>query len=116
MTVRALSVFVSIWLGFALVGGLIDGQILTSDDKASFQQAMQPDLAQEPGGGISGFLSGVVGFLTASASFLQGWVNMLAFNFSFFAGGGLETLVGWIVRAIIGVPMITMFALAFFGR
>ena len=116
MTVRALAVFMSIWLGFALMGGFVDGQILTSADEASMEQAMQPEIASEPIGGIAGFFSGVVGFVLATLDFLQGWFNMLALNFSFFAGGGLETLVGWIVRAIIGIPMITMLVIAFFGR
>jgi len=41
---------------------------------------------------------------------------MLALNFTFFSGGGLEIMVGWIFRAIIGIPMITMIAMQIFGR
>lgn len=114
MTVRVVSTFMSIWLGFALVGGFVDGVLLGSGDQDALSAALQPEITQERTSG--GFFASITGAFGATVDFLTGWANMLALNFSFFAGGRLETMVGWIIRAIIGIPMITMLLIAIFGR
>jgi len=120
MSVAILSVFMSMWLGFALIGGLVDGQLLggyspgaSTGDAAAFQQTMQTDVLTEQQD--EGFLSGVRSWFAGTISFMSGWANMLALNFSFFSGP-LGTPIGWIVRGIIGIPMITMLAIQIFGR
>lgn len=113
----------ALWLGFAIIGGLADGQLLTgysvtgahTGDAADMQAAGQPEIVTEQSG-VLGFFSNLVTWFAATADFLKGWANMLALNFSFFSGGGLEVMVGWIFRAIIGIPMITMIAMQIFGR
>ncbi len=117
MNVRVLSVFVGIWLGFALIGGIIDGVILTGHDAsgsgahlgdaATLSEASQVTIGQEQsGGGVLGFLGNIARGFQATFSFLAAWVNMLALNFSFFTGE--FAIIGWFVRGIIGLPMVTM--------
>ena len=122
MTVRALSTFMAIWMGFAIVGGLVDGQLIPgysatgahTGDAEAMQQALQPDILTSPSEG--GLFSSLTSWFAASVSFLSGWASMLTLNFSFFSGSGLATMIGWIVRAVIGIPMITMIAMQVFGR
>jgi len=121
MNVQVLSIFASIWMGFALIGGLVDGQLLggyvaggtSTGDAAIFQQALQPDILTEQQD--TGFLAGVQSWFAATVNFLTGWANMLALNFSFFTGP-VGTPIGWIVRSIVGLPMVTMLLMALFGR
>ena len=121
MNVQVLSIFTAIWLGFALIGGLVDGQLLggyspggpSTGDAATLEQALQPDILTQQED--TGFLSGVRSWFTGTVNFLTGWASMLALNFSFFTGP-LGTPIGWFIRAIVGLPMITMLLMALFGR
>jgi len=121
MNVQALSIFVAIWLGFALIGGLVDGQLFggyvaggaDTGDAQSFQRALQPDILTEQED--TGLLAGVRSWFAGTVNFLTGWAGMLALNFSFFTGP-LGTPIGWLVRGIIGLPLITMLLIAVFGR
>ncbi len=122
MTVRVISSFMAVWMAFALIGGLIDGQLIPgysttgahTGDAAAMQQALQPEIITSPSEG--GLFSSLTSWFSATVDFLTGWANMLTLNFSFFSGSGLAVLIGWIVRALIGIPMITMLALQVFGR
>ena len=121
MTVRVLATFVGIWLAFAFVGGIADGQIIGghdpsgsgahTGDAATLQEAGQLDVGQEESsGGVLGFFGNIARGLSATISFLFAWAGMLALNFSFFTGEW--AIVGWFVRGIIGIPMITMLLLS----
>jgi hypothetical protein len=127
MNVKVLSVFVSIWLGFALVGGLVDGLLLGgyaegagvgcaghTGDALAACQALQVELSSEgEETGISGFINKVTRWFSAGINYVTGWVNMLALNFSFFQGDFM--VVGWIVRLIIASPIIAMLIIQRFG-
>ena len=120
MNVQVLSIFAAIWLGFAIIGGLVDGQLFggyvaggtSTGDAQSFQQTLQPNILTEQQD--TGLLAGVRSWFTGTVSFLAGWANMLALNFSFFTGP-MGTPIGWIVRGIIGLPLVTMLLIAVFG-
>ncbi len=69
---------------------------------------------QEKEGILGNLLGQVTRWFAASYNFLSSWANMLALNFSFFTGP--YVVVGWLVRGIIGVPMVTMLLLHVLGR
>ena len=121
MNVRYLAIFLGIWLGFALVGGIMDGTILSGHDSSGarahagdaqiLNEAQDINIGQEEStGGVRGFLANVWRGLAATVGFLEAWVNMLALNFSFFTGEW--AIVGWFVRGLIGIPMATMMLLS----
>lgn len=125
MTARTLAVFMAIWLSFGFIGGIVDGKILGgydttgggahTGDAAALQGALQSTIQSEENQNALGAFLGTVsrGFAT-TMNFLGAWADMLTLNFSFFTGP--YTLVGWVVRSIIGIPMITMLLLVMFGR
>lgn len=124
MNVKTLSVFISIYMAFAILGGLTDGQLIRgygqgsgagdcdehTGDAKTICQTQQLRLEGESDTSIIGKVGR---WFTTGFEMLKGWANMLALNFSFFSGD--FAFVGWIVRMIIAVPIIAMLVIQRFG-
>jgi len=123
MTAKVVASFIGIWLGLALIGGLVDGQILggynagnpaaSTGDAGAAQSALQPNIQSQEGTG-GGLLPTVNRWFSAGVNFLSSWANILALNSSLFTGD--YAVFGWIVRFLLGIPMVTMLLIAVFGR
>ncbi len=120
MTVKALASIIGIWLALAMVGAMADGQILRgydttgagahSGDAADLLGASQLDIETQE----TGFFDNVAKWFAAPVKFLSAWANILALNSSLFTGN--FAVLGWIVRFLLGGPIVVLMLISIFGR
>ncbi len=120
MTAKVLASFIGLWLGLALVGAVADGQFLGgydssgagshAGDAADILNATQVQLQTED----AGLIDKVRAWFSAPVAFLAAWVNILALNSSLFTGDFV--MLGWIVRFLLGGPIVMLLLISIFGR
>jgi hypothetical protein len=105
-------VWLCIWLGFAMVGGLVDGKVLVSDDESRLDQLSQVEvLTRNP---YEGTGWDPIAWATATKTYLGAVVNLGGLNFSFFDGAG--QLIRWAILACAWVPTLMLVILRVIGR
>ncbi len=120
MTVKALASLIGVWLSLGLVGGFVDGQILRgydttgagehTGDAADLLGATQLNIETQE----TGFFDNVAKWFAAPVNFLKAWANILALNSSLFTGD--FAVLGWIVRFLLGGPIVVLMLISIFGR
>ncbi len=120
MTAKVLASFIGLWLGLALVGAVADGQFLGgydssgagshAGDAADILNATQLQIQSEE----SGIFDKVRQWFSAPIAFFKAWANILALNSSLFTGDFV--MLGWIVRFLLGGPIIMLMLISIFGR
>ena len=94
MSIRFLSTFLAFYFICALVGGVADGKFLTTNTEGTIEGIAQTDaLVRNPYEGLGW---NVVGWFTATYSYIGDWAGVLTLNFSIFQG-----TVGTIFRSAI---------------